>query len=134
MQGHLSRLTAVGTDWTASEQVLIEDWCQQFPSHSIGSHGVRRRRHALLSGGEGASFDSADWGQFGGTQGAPPVTPANPCGDPPFPVTNPETPPTAEGGALRSQSPRRTAGEPRVLSGSVLRLDPATGAAAPATR
>jgi len=37
ISGHLSRLTAVGTDWTASEQVLIEDWCQQFPSHSIGA-------------------------------------------------------------------------------------------------
>ncbi|MFY9549893.1 MAG: PQQ-dependent sugar dehydrogenase, partial [Thermoanaerobaculia bacterium] len=39
--------------------------------------------------------------------------------------------PTAEGGALRAQSPRRTAGEPRVLNGSILRVDPATGAAAP---
>ena len=37
--------------------------------------------------------------------------------------------PTAEGGALRSQSPRRTAGEPRLLNGTVLRVDPATGAA-----
>ena len=37
VSGRLSRLTATGADWTASEQVLINDWCQQFPSHSIGS-------------------------------------------------------------------------------------------------
>ncbi|HEY1249876.1 MAG TPA: Ig-like domain-containing protein, partial [Thermoanaerobaculia bacterium] len=131
VQGHLSRLTAVGSDWTASEQNFIEDWCQQYPSHSVGSMAFGADGMLYLSGGEGASFDNADWGQFGGTQGTPPVTPANPCGDPPFPSTNPETKPTAEGGALRSQSPRRTAGEPRVLGGSVLRLDPATGLAAP---
>ena len=32
ISGRLSRLNASGT-----EQVLIEDWCQQYPSHSIGS-------------------------------------------------------------------------------------------------
>ncbi|HEY2512387.1 MAG TPA: PQQ-dependent sugar dehydrogenase, partial [Polyangiaceae bacterium] len=131
VQGHLSRLTAVGTSWTASEQILIQDWCQQFPSHSVGSMAFGADGMLYVTGGEGASFDNADWGQFGGTQGVPPVTPANPCGDPPFPATNPETKPTAEGGALRAQSPRRTPGEPRVLNGSLLRLDPATGAAAP---
>ncbi len=129
--GHLSRLLAVGTDWTASEQNFIEDWCQQFPSHSVGSLAFGADGMLYVTGGEGASFDNADWGQFGGTQGTPPVTPANPCGDPPFPAGTAQTKPTAEGGALRSQSPRRTAGEPRVLSGSLLRLDPATGAAAP---
>ena len=35
--------------------------------------------------------------------------------------------PTAEGGALRSQSPRRPAGEPRRLDGTILRVDPGTG-------
>ena len=48
-----------------------------------------------------------------------------------MPVGGAQTPPTAEGGALRSQSPRRTPGEPRVLNGSILRVDPATGEAAP---
>ncbi len=48
-----------------------------------------------------------------------------------MPVGSLQTPPTAEGGALRSQSPRRAAGEPRVLNGSLLRVDPATGEAAP---
>ena len=41
------------------------------------------------------------------------------------------TPPTAEGGALRAQSTRRPPGEPRLLNGSILRVDPATGAGVP---
>src|SRR6185369_4305257 len=114
ISGHLSRLTAVGDDWTASEQVLIEDWCQQFPSHSIGALAFGADGMLYMSAGEGSNFDNYDWGQWGGTSGSPPyITPANPCGDPPFPVGTPQSKPTAEGGALRAQSPRRTAGEPR---------------------
>ena len=131
ISGRLSRLTAVGSTWTASEQPLLNDWCQQFPSHSIGSLDFGADGYLYVSGGDGASFNNADWGQFGGTVGSPPYTPANPCGDPPFPIGTAQTKPTGEGGALRSQSPRRTAGQPRVLNGSILRLDPATGAAAP---
>jgi uncharacterized repeat protein (TIGR01451 family) len=131
ISARLSRLTATGSDWTASEAPLINDWCQQYPSHSIGSLDFGADGYLYVSGGDGASFNNSDWGQYGGTSGTPPPTPANPCGDPPFPVGTPQTKPTAEGGALRSQSPRRTAGEPRVLNGTVLRVDPATGAAAP---
>ena len=131
ISGRLSRLTAVGSDWTASETPLINDWCQQFPSHSTGALDFGADGYLYVSGGDGASFNNSDWGQYGGTVGSPPYTPANPCGDPPFPVGTPQTKPTAEGGALRSQSPRRTAGEPRLLNGSILRLDPATGLAAP---
>src|SRR5262245_48842052 len=36
VMARLSRLTASGSVMTGSELVLIEDWCQQFPSHSIG--------------------------------------------------------------------------------------------------
>jgi len=132
ISGHLSRLTAVGADWTGSEQVLIEDWCQQFPSHSIGALAFGADGMLYISGGDGASFINQDWGQFGGTLGGPPpLIPKNPCGDPPVPVGGDQVKPGAEGGALRAQSPRRTAGEPRVLNGSVLRVDPATGAGAP---
>ncbi len=132
VSGHLSRLTAVGADWTGSEQVLIEDWCQQFPSHSVGALAFGADGYLYVSAGDGASFANQDWGQFGGTLGGPPpLVPKNPCGDPPVPVGGDQVKPGAEGGALRSQSPRRTAGEPRVLNGSVLRLDPATGLAAP---
>jgi PKD repeat protein len=78
-----------------------------------------------LAQADGASFTNTDWGQFGGSAGSP--TPPNPCGDPPSPVGTPLSPPAAEGGALRSQSPRRVAGHPILLDGAVLRVDPATG-------
>ncbi len=129
VSGRLSRLTAVGPDWSASEEVLIEDWCQQFPSHSTGSMAFGADGYLYLTGGDGASFNNQDWGQFGGGAGSP--TPKNPCGDPPVPVGGQQVPPSAEGGALRSQSPRRTAGEPRVLNGTLLRVEKATGDAAP---
>ncbi len=131
VSGRLSRLTASGSDWTASEQVLIEDWCQQFPSHSMGSLSFGADGYLYVSAGDGASFDNQDWGQFGGTADHPPTTPKNPCGDPPVPVGGNQVKPTAEGGALRAQSPRRAVGEPRVLNGSILRVDPATGEGAP---
>jgi glucose/arabinose dehydrogenase len=114
---------------TGGEQPLITDqWCQQFPSHSIGHLAFGPDGNLYVSGGDGASFNNADWGQFGGSAGSP--TPANPCGDPPNPVGTPDNPPTAEGGALRSQSPRRVAG-PILLDGDVLRVDPATGNGVP---
>jgi uncharacterized repeat protein (TIGR01451 family) len=131
VSGRLARLTAIGADWTASEQVLINDWCQQFPSHSVGALNFGADGYLYVSGGDGASFENADWGQFGGTSGAPPITPKNPCGDPPTGVGGNQTPPTAEGGALRAQSPQRPDGEPRLLNGSILRVDPATGAGVP---
>jgi glucose/arabinose dehydrogenase len=111
---------------TGGEQPLITDqWCQQFPSHSIGHLAFGPDGNLYVSGGDGASFNNADWGQFGGGAGSP--TPANPCGDPPSPVGTALSPPGAEGGALRSQSPRRVAGHPVLLGGAVLRVDPATG-------
>ena len=128
VQGRLSRLTLSGNVAT-SEQVLIQGWCQQFPSHSIGDLHFGADGALYVSGGDGASFSAADYGQFGGSSGSP--TPANPCGDPPGAVGTALTAPTAEGGALRSQSMRRNAGEPVLLNGSILRVDPATGAALP---
>ncbi|MFI5026953.1 MAG: PQQ-dependent sugar dehydrogenase, partial [Solirubrobacterales bacterium] len=85
-----------------SSQTLIEDqWCQQFPSHSIGSMAFDSQGRLYVSAGDGASFSSSDWGQFG--------IPRNPCGDPPGGVGAILTPPTAEGGALRSQDLRTPA-------------------------
>src|SRR4051812_8572687 len=55
---------------------------------------------------------------------------ANPCGDPPRAVGTALSPPGAQGGALRSQSVRRTNG-PATLVGSILRIDPAMGAGVP---
>jgi glucose/arabinose dehydrogenase len=129
VQGRLSRLTLSGNVAT-SEQVLIQGWCQQFPSHSIGDLHFGADGALYVSGGEGASFSAADYGQFGGTLSGTP-TPANPCGDPPGASGTALTAPTAEGGALRAQSLRRNPGEPAVLNGAILRVDPATGAALP---
>jgi glucose/arabinose dehydrogenase len=125
--GRLSRLTATG-DTATAETTLITDWCQQYPSHSIGSLIFGADGYLYVSAGEGANFNIADYGQGGGSSGSP--TPKNPCGDPPAGVGGTEAPPSAEGGALRSQDVR-TAGDPTGLDGSILRIDPATGAAAP---
>ncbi len=101
VSGRLSRFAVSGSTITGPEQVLIEDWCQQFPSHSIGSLNFGPDGALYVSGGDGANFNVADYGQFGGSSGSP--TPADPCGDPPGP---PMSPPSAEGGALRSQDIR----------------------------
>jgi PKD repeat protein len=122
VSGRLSRLTASGNQMSGPEQVLIEDWCQQYPSHSVGAMEFGADGALYATGGDGASFNFADWGQDG--------APLNPCGDPPGGVGATLTPPTAEGGALRSQD-LRTAGDPVTLDGAVIRVDPATGAALP---
>ena len=130
VSGRLVRLTASGNVMTGSEQVLLSGWCQQFPSHSIGDLQFGPDGALYVSGGEGASFNYADYGQSGGTLNGT-QTPKNPCGDPPGGVGGTMTPPTAEGGSLRSQSIRRPAGQPVLLNGAILRVDPATGAALP---
>jgi len=122
VSGRLSRLTASGNQMSGPEQVLIEDWCQQYPGHSVGALEFGAYGALYATGGDGASFNFADWGQDG--------APLNPCGDPPGGVGGTLTPPTAEGGALRSQD-LRTAGDPVTLDGAVIRVDPATGAALP---
>ena len=130
--GNLSRIPvdpATGVSTGGEQPLITDEWCQQFPSHSIGHLAFGPDGSLYVSGGDGASFNNTDWGQFGGGAGSP--TPANPCGDPPGPVGTALTPPGAEGGALRSQSPRRVAGHPVLLGGDVLRVDPATGNGVP---
>jgi glucose/arabinose dehydrogenase len=129
--GNLSRIPvdpATGVATGAEQPLITDDWCQQFPSHSIGHLAFGPDGNLYVTGGDGASFNNTDWGQYGGSAGSP--TPANPCGDPPRSVGTALSPPDAEGGALRSQSPRRVAGHPILLGGAVLRVDPATGAGA----
>ena len=120
VSGRLSRLQAAGNAMTGSEQVLVEDWCQQYPSHSVGTVEFGHDGALYASAGDGASFNFVDYGQDG--------TPLNPCGDPPGGAGATLTPPTAEGGALRSQD-LRTSGDPVSLDGTVIRVNPATGAA-----
>jgi hypothetical protein len=111
VDARLSRFP-VNPDGTAGiEQPLIDgNWCQQFPSHSIGHLAFLPDGSLVVSAGEGASFENPDYGQFGGTVVDPatgqPYTRANPCGDPPNGLGVANTAPTGRGGALRSQSLR----------------------------
>ena len=122
VSGRLSKLVASGNTMVGPEQVLIEDWCQQYPSHSTGALEFGADGALYVSGGDGASFTFADFGQDG--------SPLNPCGDPPGAAGSTLTPPTAEGGALRSQD-LRTPTDPTNLDGAILRVDPDTGAGLP---
>src|SRR5918993_1526071 len=105
VSGRLSRLQVDPNTntMTGSERVLIEGWCQQYPGHSVGSLVFGSDGALYVSGGDGASFNFADHGQDG--------DPLNPCGDPPGGPGTLLAPPTAEGGALRSQD-LRTSGDP----------------------
>ena len=110
VSGRLVRLTADPTlDHSVSEEDLLDGWCQQYPSHSIGDLQFGTDGALYVSGGEGAHFFTVDDGRDN-----------NACNDP-----------DDEGGALRSQSLLRKPGEPALLSGSILRVDPSTGTAMP---
>jgi glucose/arabinose dehydrogenase len=117
VSGRLVRLTAEGPHAAPSatsptQTQLLEGWCQQFSSHSIGDLRFGPEGALYVSGGEGGSFSSADYGQMG--------TEPNPCGDPPSPKGTALSSPTSEGGSLRSQNLHN-------LSGKILRVDPDTG-------
>ncbi|MFC6092704.1 PQQ-dependent sugar dehydrogenase [Saccharothrix lopnurensis] len=115
--GRVSKLTMGSGGTMTAEQPLVTDWCQQYPSHSIGTVVFGPDGGLYVGGGDGASFNFTDYGQVG-----------NPCADPPGAAGTNLTAPTARGGALRSQSIRRPAGEPVSLDGSIVRIDPDTGA------
>ena len=121
MNGRLSRLTASGDTMTGSERVLLEGWCQQYPSHSVGDLAFGADGALYASAGDGASFTFADYGQ----EGRPP----NPCGDPPGGAGAVLSPPKAEGGAALAGPPYSR--RPVRLNGSILRLEPSTGAPFP---
>src|SRR5215216_3407647 len=55
VSGRLSRLQAAGNVMTGTEQVLIEAWCQQFPSHSVGDLVFGNDGALYVSAGDGAS-------------------------------------------------------------------------------
>ena len=120
VSGRLSRLEAStgSTVSTGTESVLVEEWGQQFPSHSMDTIMFGPDGALYASAGDGASFTFADYGQKG--------TPLNPLGDSPVGIGGVQTPPTAEGGRARSQSLRRVSG-PAVLNGTLIRVDPFTG-------
>ena len=106
----VTRLTAVhqAQGWVMSgpEKELLASGCFQFGSHASGDVAFGPDGKLYASAGEGASFDTLDYGQY-----------VNPCGDP-----------TDEGGSLRAQD-YRTSGvsDPLGIDGSIVRMDPATG-------
>lgn len=112
VSGRLARFKDEGGK-AGPEEALVEGWCQQFSSHSVGDLEFGPEGALYASGGEGANFVSPDYGQFG-------TKTPNPCGDPPAGKGGKEEPPTAMGGSLRSQNPK-------LLSGKLIRVDPATG-------
>jgi glucose/arabinose dehydrogenase/plastocyanin len=122
VSGRLSRLQASAGVWTGTEQVLINDWCQQYPSHSMGTLAFGPDGALYVTAGDGASFNFVDYSQDG--------SPVNPCGDPPGGAGGAMSPPTAEGGALRAQDLRTTT-DPTAMNGSILRVDPTNGQAFP---
>jgi PKD repeat protein/glucose/arabinose dehydrogenase len=122
VSGRLSRIQISGEIAVGPEQVLLEDWCQQYPSHAGGGLEFGADGYLYLSGGDGASYTFVDYGQEG--------DPPNPCGDPPGGVGTPLSPPRTQGGKLRSQD-ARSMSDPLGLSGSVIRIDPDTGAGVP---
>jgi glucose/arabinose dehydrogenase len=118
VSGRLARIkinpatdVAVGGAQEPPQEVLINSWCQQKLSHSIGDIEFDSSGALLMSGGDGASWSTPDYGQL-----------SNPCNDP-----------ANEGGSLRSQDVRtpQTASDPTDYSGSLIRVDPDTGQALP---
>jgi glucose/arabinose dehydrogenase len=135
VSGRLVRLTAdaaagyekaVTSGGQPVEKTLVESWCSQFSSHSVGDLQFGPEGALYASGGEGADANNVDYGKLGWPS-------KNECGDPPVGVGGDQTPPSAEGGALRSQdartpfNPLAVNPDPTGLGGSLIRIDPETG-------
>jgi len=104
VSGRLSRLQANGNVMTGAEQVLVNDWYQQYPGQSVGNLAFGPDGNLYAAAGDGASSTFVDYGQ---TDSASPD-------------------PVNEGGALRSQD-LRTPADPVTLDGSIIRVHSDTG-------
>jgi glucose/arabinose dehydrogenase len=63
--GRLARITDPGSGYPITAQMtLITEWPQQFPSHSIGGLSFGPDGNLYASGGDGASFNTTDYGQW----------------------------------------------------------------------
>ncbi len=117
--GRLVRLTVAGDqlETEQSETILVENWLQQYMSHSIGSLAFGPDGLLYASAGDGASFDKVDYGNIGG----------NALGEPPDRSSTGQKPPGAMGGALRSQivtPPPAPMPFAASFAGKVIRIDP----------
>ena len=117
ISGRVSRFDVNG-DAIGEEHVLVEDWYQQFPSHSVGTIAFGPDGYLYAGGGDGASFNGTDFGQWGNPDYPDPRSPMN------------------QGGALRSQSleieDQYNAADHDVwLNGTISRIDAQSGDGAP---
>jgi glucose/arabinose dehydrogenase len=112
---------ALGSPSGPVRTIIQDQWCQQFPSHSVGAVAFGQDGMLYVSAGEGANFNAPDWGQYG-------YPSVNPCHDPYVPSDSD----ASEGGALRAQDVRTfSATDPTGLSGAIIRINPVTGAPDP---
>jgi glucose/arabinose dehydrogenase/PKD repeat protein len=117
--GRLVRLTVAGDQMEneQSETVVVENWLQQYMSHSVGSLAFGPDGFLYASAGDGASFDKVDYGNIGG----------NALGEPPDRSSTGQKPPGAMGGALRSQIVTPPPGPvpfATSFAGKIIRIDP----------
>ena len=97
--------------------MLINDWCQQYPSHSVGEAGHSARTAPCTStAGDGASFNFTDYGQAG--------SPENPCGDPRRTSTARMTRTHGRRGRAACAGPANARRSNRPGTGALLRLEP----------
>ena len=129
ISGRLLRLTLSGNAVTATKVLIKDQWCQQYPSHSIGDLYFGTDGALYVSGGDGASFTFADYGQGGGGAGSP--TPKNPCGDPPAGVGGDDDAAHGRGG---SAAQRRASGRPSGRAGAARTAPCSASIRRPATR
>ena len=125
VQGRIARLTldSSGQMIAGSLLPLVTDYCQQFPSHSMGALNFGADGYLYASAGDGASFTFADLGQRG-------VPAFNPCGDPVGTTYYDHGTGDSQGGSLRSQDVVDYK-DPAGLDGTIIRINPATGAGVP---
>ena len=100
----------------------MDDWCAQASNHTVGNIAFDATGALLAGGGDGADGADPDYGQIGSRPNA--------CGDPPALAGDPITPPTTEGGSLRSQD-LALGQDPVGLSGTIIRIDRRTGEGLP---